>query len=142
MANQSTGKIPVIEGLFTLDPKDPKLIGTKCTSCGTHYFPQTLSCSNPECKEKKVEKCLLGPRGKLWTYTVQHYPPPPPFKAADPFVPYGIGLIELSEKVRVLGILTESDPKKLKLGMEMELILGKMYEENGKEVVTWKFKPV
>ena len=133
--------MPVIEGLFTLGP-EPKLIGTKCTSCGTYYFPQTISCSNPDCKGKKVEQCLLSKRGTLWTYTVQYYPPPPPFKAPDPFVPYGIGLIELPEKVRVMGMLTESDPAKLKIGMKVELILEKMYEENGKEVVTWKFKPV
>ena len=48
----------------------------------------------------------------------------------------------MPEKIRVAGILTESDPEKLKIGMDVELVLGKAYEENGKEVVTWKFKPV
>lgn len=135
-------KIPVIEGLFSLDPEEESLIGSKCTSCGTYYFPETISCSNPACKEKRVERTLLSNRGRLWSYTVQYYPPPPPFKAQDPFVPYGIGLVELPEKIRVAGILTESDPKKLKIGIEVELIFEKMYEENGKEMVTWKFRPV
>ena len=78
----------------------------------------------------------------MWSYTVQHYPPPPPFKFQEPFAPFGIGFVELPEKVRVAGILTESDPERLKIGMDVELVLDKAYEENGKEVVTWKFKPV
>ena len=135
-------KVPVIEGLFTLSLEDPKLIGTKCASCETYYFPETFSCSNPECREKKVERCFLSRRGKLWSYTIQYYLPPPPFKTSEPFVPYGIGLVELPEKIMVLGILTESDPGKLKIGMGVELILEKLYEENGKEVVTWKFRPI
>ena len=135
-------KIPVIEGLFTLDPEEPKLIGSRCTSCGTYYFPKTISCSNPDCNEKKVEEALLSRRGKLWSFTVQHYPPPPPFKAQEPFVTFGIGVVELPEEIRVAGILTESDPEKLKIGMELELLLEKAYEEDGKEVVTWKFRPV
>ncbi|MBW2094740.1 MAG: Zn-ribbon domain-containing OB-fold protein [Deltaproteobacteria bacterium] len=137
-----TEKIPVIEGLFTLHPEEPKLIGSKCTSCGTYYFPQTISCSNPDCSEERVEDAFLSRRGKLWSFTVQHYPPPPPFKAQEPFVPFGIGVVEFPEEIRVAGILTESDPEKLKIGMELELLLDKAYEEDGKEVVTWKFRPV
>ncbi len=83
----------------------------------------------------------MSRRGKLWSYTVQYYPPPP-FRAPEPFVPFGIGLIELPEKIRVLGMLTESDPDKLKIGMEVELVLDKLYEDNGKEVITWKFRPI
>ena len=135
-------KIPIIEGLFTLDPEEPRLIGSRCTSCGTYYFPKTISCSNPDCNDKMVEESLLSRRGKLWSFTVQHYPPPPPFKAQEPFVPFGIGVVELPEEIRVAGILTESDPEKLKIGMELELLLEKAYEEDGEEVVTWKFRPV
>lgn len=135
-------KIPIIEGLFTLDPEEPRLIGSRCTSCGTYYFPKTISCSNPDCTEKMVVEALLSRRGKLWSFTVQHYPPPPPFKAQEPFVPFGIGVVELPEEIRVAGILTESDPEKLKIGMELELLLEKAYEEDGEEVVTWKFRPV
>lgn len=134
--------VPAIEGLFTLDLKAPQLIGSKCTSCGTYYFPQAFSCCNPECSEKKVEQALFSNRGKLWSFTVQYYPPPPPFKVQEPFAPYGIGLVELPEGIRIAGILTESDPKKLKVGMDVELLLEMMYEEGGKKAVVWKFRPI
>lgn len=77
------------------------------------------------------------------SYTIMHFPPPPPFKASEPFVPFGIGLVELPEGIRVAGILTEdTDLKDLKLGMEMELQIGKLYEESENEVMGWKFRPV
>lgn len=133
-------RTPVIEGLFTLDAEEPRLIGSKCKSCGTYFFPESISCGNPECKKKEIERAFLSRGGKLWSFTVQYYPPPPPFKASEPFVPYGIGVVELPENIRVIGMLSESDPEKLKIGMEVELFLDKMYEENGKEVVTWKFR--
>ena len=139
---QDIQKKPVMEGLFTLDLEKPRLIGSKCKSCGTYYFPQTISCSNPDCRDKEVEQALLSRRGKLWSFTVQYYPPPPPFKMDEPFTSYGIGVVEFPEDIRVAGIMTEADPTKLKIGMEMEVILGRMYEENGQEVLTWKFRPI
>jgi len=135
-------KVPVVEGLFTWPSDEPQLIGTKCTSCGNYFFPKKMACSNPDCKEKKVEDTLLSRRGKLYSYTIQYYPPPPPFKYTEPFMPYGIGLIELPEGVRLPAMLTISDPADIKIGMDVEMVVEKQYEdEEGNEVVTYKFKP-
>ncbi|MGA1509918.1 MAG: hypothetical protein ACO37X_09520 [Ilumatobacteraceae bacterium] len=39
--------------------------------------------------------------------------------------------------------MTESDPEKLKIGMEMELVIVPLStDENGDEVVTFAFAPV
>ena len=39
--------------------------------------------------------------------------------------------------------LTESDPDKLKVGMDMMLIIDKMFEdEEGNEIIGFKFKPL
>ncbi len=135
-------QVPVIEGLFTLDKDEPRLIGSKCESCGTYFFPETISCSNPSCRHKKVKRSYLSRQGKLFSYTIQYYPPPPPFKVEEPFVPFGIGLVELPEKIRVLGMLMQEDTARLKIGIAVELVLDKLYQEEGKEVVTWKFKAV
>ena len=41
---------PVLEGWFTLDAAAPHLRGTRCTACGTYYFPQLKTfCRNPDC---------------------------------------------------------------------------------------------
>lgn len=133
-------QIPIDESLFTWPSDKPRLIATKCKSCGFCIFPRTHSCYNPNCKNKDVEDVLLSRRGKLQSYTIHIYPPPPPFRPAEPFVPFGIGLVEFPEGVAVLGQITGCDPNKdLKIGMEVETIVEKLYEdEGGNEVVGWR----
>lgn len=135
-------KVPVVEGIFEISEKGVCLIGTRCISCGSHYFPKTISCKNPQCNEKKVEEVHLSQRGSLYSYTIQHYSPPPPFRM-EPMAPYAVGLVELPEEIRVLGMITGVDFEGLRIGMDMELTCEKIYEdENGNDVVTYKFRPL
>ena len=135
--------VPVVEGLFTWSSDSPKLMGTKCLSCGNYYFPKKISCNNPDCKEKKIEDVLLSRQGKLYSYSVQYYPPPPPFKFDEPFTPYGIGLVELPEGIRVVGMMTTNDLDEMKIGMNVELVAEKLYtDDEGNDAVTYKFKPL
>jgi uncharacterized protein len=134
---------PALEGLFSWPSETPALIGSRCRSCKTYVFPKSSTCSNPNCEEKQPEEVSLSTKGKLWSYTVHYYEPPPPFKYKEPFEPFGIGVIELPEGIKILSMLTTSDPKALKIGMDMELLIDKMYEdEEGNECLTWKFKPI
>ncbi len=138
-------QIPCLEGLFTMPPEEPHLIGNRCNSCGSIFFPKATSCRNPYCrKTESLEDVLFGKRGKLFTFTVNYYQPPPPYHAPDPFVPYANGWIELPEGLMVQAMIAPGyNEKSLKIGMKMELIIDKLYEdEQGNEVVSWKFKPV
>ena len=47
---QTIEQVPIAEGLFKWSGNTASLIGTRCASCGTHYFPKSLSCRNPGCK--------------------------------------------------------------------------------------------
>jgi uncharacterized OB-fold protein len=90
---------------------------------------------------------LLSPRGRLWTWTIQHFPPPvPPYAGeADPerYVPFGVGYVELPEGIRVEGRLTENDPARLEIGMEMELVIESFVKDaEGKDLLTFAFRPV
>ena len=133
--------VPVVEGLFQDVAEGVRLMGTHCTSCGTHYFPKSLSCRNPFCREKKIVDTLLGPGGTLYSYTLQTYQPPPLFRMA-PWAPYLIGLVELPQGIRVMGMLTGCGPDKLRIGMPMQLTSETLYcNEGGRAVLTYKFKP-
>jgi uncharacterized OB-fold protein len=58
-------------------------------------------------------------------------------------LPYGMGWVELPEKIAVLSVLTTADLKELKKGRDMELVIDKLYEdEEGNDVMSYKFKPV
>jgi uncharacterized OB-fold protein len=89
---------------------------------------------------------LLPRRGRLWAWTTQEFPPPsPPYAGATgaDFAPYGIGYVELPGSVRVESRLTDADPARLTIGMEMELVVVPFRtDDDGTEVVTFAFQPV
>jgi len=137
-------KIPIQEGLFTMPSaphEQPHLIGTRCRSCGEVTWYRRPLCLN--CQSEDVEEIALGRRGKLWAFTQLHFKSLPPYKAAEPYTPIKVGYVELPEKVIVLSLLAGCDFNKLKIGMDMELVVEKAYEDGeGNEVVVHKFKPV
>jgi uncharacterized OB-fold protein len=58
------------------------------------------------------------------------------------FVPFGVGLVQLEDVVRVEARLTESDPEKLDFGMPVELRIVPFYTNAaGEEIVTFAFAP-
>jgi len=146
MSSQSAGKkqVLVMEGVFTWPSEKPQLIGNRCKSCGTCYFPVTFRCHDPACQGEEMEEIHLSPGGKLWSYTIEYYPLPPPYKAPAEFKPFGIGEVEFSEGVRIAGVIIDCDAEKdLKIGMDMELVFEKYFDdEEGNEVIGWKFRPV
>ena len=85
----------------------------------------------------------LSRRGRLWSWTTNHYAPPEPYMAPDPFVPYTVCAVELdAEQMVVLGQLaTGADADVLEVGMPMELVLGPLYEDDDHEYVVWQWAP-
>ena len=134
---------PIQEGLFTWPSNQPQLIGGRCESCNTYFFPKFSIIHKPGCKERQVKDVLLSRRGKLDTYTIQYYPPPPPFKVPDPYVPYAIGWVALPEGVAVAGIITGCKLEDVKMHMDLELVVEPAWEdEEGAQALTWKWRAV
>ncbi len=140
--NDAAAKItllPVLDGWFTLDEKAPQLLGSRCVSCGTYYFPKLKTyCRNPDCNGETFEDTPLSRTGKLWSFTSASYQPPEPYISSEPFQPFGIAAVALEkERMTVLGQLaTGTDLKTLKAGLMMELVLEPL--DDGK--LTWKWK--
>jgi len=137
-------RVPAIEGWFT-DDGEPALLGSRGVETGSYFFPKSLAFSrNPAAPAEELEEVQLGRRGRVWSYTTNHYAPPPPYVAADPFEPYTIVAAELpDEQMVVLGQLAEgADPSALAVGAEVELVLGTLYEDDEHEYVVWKWRPV
>ncbi len=121
-----------------------RLMSAKCNSCGTYFFPREHYQHRPGCSREGVEHVLLPNKGKLASYVMMHYTPPPPFKMEKINVPYGIGLVEFeNERIQVAGLITDTDLKSLKLGMKMETVTLRMFTNDEKQdVVTWAFRAV
>ena len=132
-----------IANVFTWPADDPQLLGGRCENCGTITFPVQPRC--PRCGTESMTELPLPRRGTLVSWTTQEFPPTVDYKG-DPtggsFEPYGVGLVQLDDVVRVESRLTECDPEKLDFGMEVELRIVPFYVDNdGNEIVTFAFAP-
>jgi uncharacterized OB-fold protein len=137
-------RVPAIEGWFDMDSKEPRLLGNRCTSCNSYFFPKTsFYCKNPSCEGTEFEEVPLSRTGTLWSFTNNCYKPPAPYMSPDPFEPYAIAAVELSkEKIVVLGqVVPGVEIKDLKAGMNMEMVVDKLFEDDENEYVVWKWKP-
>jgi uncharacterized OB-fold protein len=130
--------------VFTWPSVEPQLIGGRCERCDAVTFPRLASC--PRCGAPDMAQHLLPRRGTLWTWTTQEFLPKEPYASGETpetFTPYGVGLVQLGDEVRVEARLTESDASKLGIGMEMELVIVPFrVDDDGTEIVTYAFAPI
>src|SRR4051812_33050223 len=130
----ATHAVPVADGLFTWPSPAPQLIGSRCRQCTTTTFPAQSSC--PKCTSQDVESRLLPTKGTLWTWTIQGFEPKPPYAGKEPFVPYGVGYVDLGGEVLVEARLTENDPDHLQIGDAVELVIEPFRQTaDGRDVV-------
>jgi uncharacterized OB-fold protein len=137
-------RVPAAEGWFTMDPEAPALLGRRGTETGSYFFPPTLAFSrNPAAPAEELEEVALSRRGRVWSWTTNHYKPPEPYVAPDPFVPYTVVAVELvQEQMVVLGPLAAGiDPADLSVGLDVELGLSTLYEDDDHEYVVWSWRP-
>jgi uncharacterized OB-fold protein len=140
-------RTPAVEGWFTTgeDGRDPALLGSRCERCGTFAFPaETSYCKNPDCSSASFESVELSRRGRIWSYTDARYQPPPPYMAADPYVPFCLAAVELAdEKLVVMGqVVPGVTVEDLAVGDEVELVIDTLYSEEGCDYLVWKWRPV
>ena len=140
-----TTSVPAVDGWFTTDA-EPHLVGTRCTTCGTVFFPRASGfCRNPDCRGREFEDVALSRTGKVWSYTDAQYQPPPPYIAAtDPYEPFALAAVELAdEQIVILGQVAKGfGVDDLKVGASVELVVEPLYEIDGVEHLMYRWKPV
>ncbi len=135
--------VPHPPDVFTWPSDEPQLIGARCAACSAITFPMATSC--PRCGTPDLAEHLLPRRGTLWTWTTQDFLPKEPYASGETnetFQPYGVGLVQLGDEVRVEARLTEADPAKLDFGMEVQLVVVPFREDGDTTIVTFAFEPV
>ncbi len=129
--------------ISTWPEENPQLIGSQCATCSATVFPAQDHC--PKCSGGDMGEVKLPRRGTVIAWTTQGFAPGAPYAGptGKEFVPFGVGLVQLGDVIRVEGRLTENDPAKLKFGQEVELtMIPFTTDADGNEVVTFAFKPV
>ena len=142
MSDAPRPRVPLKPGFFTIpdDPNEPpRLLGTKCVTCGEHYFPRRAVCARPECLSENTADVPLGPRGTLYSYTFVHFPLFGSMRMEH--VGYGVGQVDMAEGPRVQFPLAGKQ-EEYRVGMALEAELDTLREDAGRDVVIVRFRPV
>lgn len=142
-------QIPAVEGLFTTIKNDgveePYLIGGRGKSRESYFFPKDLAGRDPaSVTDSEIEEVLLSRQGKVWSFTTGGYAPPPPYIAKEPWEPFVLaGVLLEKEKLVVLGQMVEGTQlEDMKIGMNVELVIDTLYEDEENEYLVWKWKTI
>ena len=127
-------RIPVKEDVFVEGPEGGELLANKCKSCGQVFFPKAVVCFS--CFHDDMAQLALSRRGKLYSYTTGHMPS----MHFEP--PYTIGYVDMPEGVRIFAPLKLIEDKPFSVGMDMEVVIETLWQEDDKEVIGYKFRPV
>ncbi|MGH7896301.1 MAG: Zn-ribbon domain-containing OB-fold protein [Candidatus Binatia bacterium] len=122
--------------MFRLDGDGPRLLAARCVACDRLQFPAAASC--PYCGEDGSRETAVGPDARLFLFTAITSPPP---GYRGP-LPYGFGIVELPEGLRVVTRLTESDVTRLHVDQAMRLVVEPLFsDEDGTPVLSFAFGP-
>jgi uncharacterized OB-fold protein len=141
-------RVPALgaEGWFDENDGEAALVGTRCTTCGTVFFPPAAYyCRNPECDGTDFESARLSRTGTVWSYTDARYQPPPPYvPTTDPYEPFALAAVELGpEGMVVLGQIADGySVDDLRVGANVELVVETLFEDDEHEYTMFRLKPV
>ena len=111
-----------------------RLLIMHCKACDRPYFYPRRYC--PRCWSDDTEWRDASGRGTLYTYSIIHQNPMPPFRE---WGPYAVVLVDLDEGVRMMGNWDHSvDLDKLAVGMQVEVT----FEAYTDEIALPRFRPV
>ena len=144
MVETNKATIPLREDFWKSpqnDNKQPRLIGSKCSSCGEIFFPKKEKNWCVHCNNATLEETTLSNKGKIATYSVVMQQPGGGFYKGP--VPFAYGCVDLKDGIRIETLLSADDFDQLEVDQDVELVIEKFYDdEDANEVVTFKFKPV
>ena len=117
-------------------PQRYNLIGTRCTTCGKHFFPPRSFC--PDCRRSGniVEHKFKG-TGTVVTHTIIR-------TASDQFedlTPYPLAIIELDEGPRMTAQIVCS-PEEVKNGMRVKPVFRRIATDGTSGVIYYGTKYV
>ena len=104
-----------------------------CRPCEQAYFYPRRYC--PRCWSDETEWREASGRGTVYTYSVVHQNPAPPFRD---WCPYAVVLVDLDEGVRVMGNWDRAaDLDALAVGLPVQVT----FEQMNDEIALPRFRP-
>ena len=119
-------------------PQRYNMLGTKCETCGRHFFPPRTFC--PDCRRagKIVDYKFVG-LGTIVTYSVIHTAS----EQYEALTPYVIAIVKLDEGPQITTqIVCRTD--QVKIGMKVKSVFRKIATDGASGIIHYgtKFVPV
>lgn len=137
-------QVKVLAGCWTTPAgsrEKAQLVGSRCRSCGEVFFPKKTRNFCTHCQHETLTDTKLSHRGKINAFTAIMQQPGGGYYFGP--VPYVVATVELPEGVFVESLIKTDNFQDLKVGMEVELVIEKVWEDPaGNELIGYKFRPV
>ena len=119
-----------------------RLLGGRCTNCGTLFYPQRTRCTS--CGKTAFEDAPLSGRGTIFTFTVIARGGAPAEFDDQQTMTGGIaaGIVELEEGPRVIGQFADWREEDLAIGVPVSVVMRRLYDQEGVVRYGMKFVPV
>ncbi len=116
-------------------PERYRMLGVKCESCSTHYFPKRSIC--PKCRRKgKLIEIQFKGKGKVYSFTEISAPP----EGFEDQVPYILAIIELEEGAKLTGQIVDAHKKDVKIGSKVESVFRIIQRDDPEGLIHYGFK--
>ncbi|HTW40258.1 MAG TPA: Zn-ribbon domain-containing OB-fold protein [Thermoplasmata archaeon] len=120
-------------------PRRYNLGGSKCTVCGTAYFPPRSVCPTCSHHRESIGKMVpfqLSGDGEVFSFSIVH-------DAAEGFemqVPYVLALVKTVEGPILTGQVVDVDPADVRIGLKVRATFRKLREEGRAGVIHYGYK--
>ncbi|VVC04462.1 Uncharacterised protein [Candidatus Bilamarchaeum dharawalense] len=116
-------------------PERYRMIGVKCATCKTTFFPKRSIC--PKCRRKgKISDLQFAGKGKIFSFTEVTAPP----EGFEDQVPYILAIIELDEGAKITGQVVDAHKDTVKIGSRVEQVFRVIQRDDPEGLVHYGFK--
>jgi uncharacterized protein len=120
-------------------PRRYNLGGSRCTQCGTVYFPPRPVCPACTRHRQSIEKMVpfqLSGFGEVLSYTIVHEPA----EGFEMQVPYVIALVKTDEGPVLTGQVVDIEPEGARIGLRVRATFRRLREEGPAGVIHYGYK--
>lgn len=116
-------------------PERYRMLGVRCETCKTPYFPKRSIC--PKCRRRgKLTEIQFSGKGTVFSFTEVTAPP----DGFEDQVPYILAVIELDEGARLTGQIVDAHKDDVKIGSRVEQVFRVIQRDDPEGLVHYGFK--
>ncbi len=116
-------------------PERYRLLGVRCDTCNTSYFPKRTIC--PHCRRKgKLNEVKFAGKGKIYSFTEVSAPP----EGFEDQIPYVLAIIELDEGAKLTAQIVDAHKEDVKIGSKVEMVFRVIQKDDPEGLIHYGFK--